>query len=108
MQLSLSRIRVAVEHKVLSPANLSTRVSVGNDTHTFDTFRNAHLRVEDRTVGREVHASDIIGGERCVLHLNPGFTIAKLIHNAGGVIGQHLIQSDVLGSLSHCRRGANQ
>ena len=101
MQLSLCRVGVAEERDVLTSTDLCARFTIGDDTHALDTLGNAHLRIEYTTVSREIHATDIVGGERYVLQLNPCLTLPELIHNAGGIVGQYLIETDVLGSLSH-------
>ena len=88
---------------MLSAANLRTRVAVGDDSHPLDALRNTHLWIEYATVGREVHTTDIIGGERGVLQFYPCFAIAELVHNACSIVGKHLIDTDVFGSLSHHR-----
>ena len=105
MQLALSRVGVAEDHDVLPSANLSAGITAGDDAHALDAFGHAHLRVEDGTVGGEVHATDIVGGERGVLQLYPCLTVTELIHDAGGVVRQYLIDADVLGTLAEHRRG---
>ena len=108
MQLTLCRVGVAEEDKMLPTANLCAGITTGDDAHTFDALGNTHLRVQDGAVGGEVHATDVIGGERGVLQLYPCFTTAVFVHDAGGVIGQHLVDPDVLGSLSKHPRGTEQ
>ena len=108
MQLTLCGVGVAEEHDVLLSTNLRTSISIWNDTHTFNTVRDAHLWVEDTTVGSKVHTTDVISGERCVLQLNPCLTLPEFVHDTGGIVGQHLVKTDVFGSLSHSRRGACQ
>ena len=108
VQLSLCRIGVAEEQDVLASAKLCASVAVGDDAHALDAFGNAHLRVEDGTVCREVHASDVVGGKRGVFQLYPGLTIAELIHDAGGVVRQYLIDTDILGALAKNPRGTEK
>ena len=93
---------------MLAACNLSTRLTIRDNAHALDTLRNAHLRVKDASVCSEVHASDVVGGERGVLQLYPSLTSSEFILNASGVVGKHLIQTDVFGSLSHHRRGTCQ
>ena len=108
MQFALCGVRVAEEYQVLTTADLCTRVSAGDDAHTFDALWHTHVWIEYRAVGGEVHPSDVVCRERSVLHLNPCLTLSVLILDAGGVVGQHLVDANVLGSLSHHRRGACQ
>ena len=108
MQLALGWVGVAVEYKVLTTADLRTWVSAGDDAHTLDALRHAHVGIEHGAVGGEVHATHVVGGERGVLQLYPCFTLSVLILNAGGVVGQHLVDANVVGSLGHHRRGACQ
>jgi hypothetical protein len=86
---------------MLSTANLRARVSTGDDAHALDALRHTHVGVEYASVGGEVHTSDVVGGKRGVLYLDPSLSLTELIQNARGVVGEHLIQADVLGSLSH-------
>ena len=93
---------------MLSPADLRTRVTVRDYTHALDTFGDAHLFVKDMPVGGKIHAADIVGSKRDVFQLNPRLTFTELILNAGSIVGKHLADSNIPGSLSHTRRGAYQ
>ena len=103
MQLALSRVGVAEEHKMLPSADLGTGITAGDHLHTLDAFGYTHLGIKDGTV--EVHTTDIVGGERGVLQFYPGFTVSELIHDAGGVVGQYLVNTDVPSTLAEHRRG---
>ena len=93
---------------MLAACNLGARLAVWDDAHAFDTLRNAHLRVKDASVCRQVHTSDVVCGERGVLQLYPSLTLSEFILNACGIVWQNLVQAYILGSLSHSRRGACQ
>ena len=93
---------------MLAGCNLGTRLTVGDDAHAFDTLWNAHLGVKDTSVGREVHTTDVVGRERGVLKLYPSLALSEFILNACGIVGQYLVQTDILGSLSHHHRSTCQ
>ena len=91
---------------MLSGADLCTRVTAGDDAHTLDAFRHTHVGIENAAVGGEVHATDIVSGERSVLQLNPCLPLSVLVFDVGGVVGQHLIDADVIGPLAKHPCGA--
>ena len=93
---------------MLSTAYLRTTVTAGDDAHALDAFWHAHVGIEYLPVGGEVHPSDVVGREGGVLQLNPRFALTELIQNARGVVGEHLVESDVLSALAEHRGGAGQ
>ena len=109
MQLALIGTGVGKEHQVLTTAHIGAFVATGDGCHELDTLGCRQRLVEGAPVGGKIHAAHIIGCVRHVLEFHPRFVLTKLINDAGSIVGHHLVDDNVLGSLAkHHTNGRRQ
>ena len=79
MERTFWRLAVTKENQMLTSAERCTGVAIWYDTHALHALWHTHLGIEDRAVGGDKHATDVVCRERHIGNLYPRLTLTVFI-----------------------------